>query len=174
MPLHQRFPFIPRFLVAAMSTLLISVVGATFAMAQSSEPVSTGTLTAPAVDDGATEGDAVELRGAGFAPGGSIDITIESDPVHITTVRADAAGAFVTTIRIPAGVPAGSHTLKATGPDPTGGIRVLSVQLNVLSTGSGSSSPLPRTGQDLLPIAVVGAAAVAAGGGALLARRRHA
>lgn len=178
MPLSQRFPFIPRLLVAVMSTLLVSVVGATFATAQSSEPVSAGPLTAPAATDGASTGDPVEVRGAGFAPGTSVDITIESDPIHIATVRADATGAFITMITIPAGLPAGSHTLKATGPDPAGGMRVLSMRVTIHtrsagSVGSGGGS-LPLTGSDVLPVALVGVGAVAVGGATLLLRRRHA
>lgn len=170
MPLSQQFPFVPRLVVAVMSALLVSVVGMTFALAQSSEPVSTGPLTAPAAEDGVSAGDVIEVSGSGYAPGGSVDITIESDPILLKTIRTDAAGAFVTTVTIPAGIPAGVHTLKATGPDPAGGLRVLSMSVTV--TGESGGGVIPRTGGDIAALAGIGAAALLAGGGVLVARRR--
>lgn len=172
MPLSQQFPSVPRLVMAVMSVLLVSVVGMTFATAQSSEPVSTGPLTAPEATDGVSAGEVIEVRGAGYAPGGLVDITIESDPVLLKTVRADAAGAFVTTVTIPAGFPAGSHTLKGTGPDPAGGLRMLSLPVTV--AGGSGGGVIARTGGDFAVLAGVAGVAILAGGGVLVARRRRA
>lgn len=170
MSISQQFPFVPRLAVAVMSLLLVSVVGMSYATAQSSEPVSTGPLTAPAAVDGASAGDVIEVSGAGYAPGGSVDITLESDPVLLKTVRTDATGAFVTTVTIPAGISAGVHTLKATGPDPAGGLRVLSMSVTV--AGGSDGGMLPRTGADIAAFVGIGTAAILTGGGVLVARRR--
>ena len=172
MPLAQRFPFIPRLLVATMSVLLVSVVGATFATAQSSEPVSTGPLTAPAATDGLESGESVRVSGAGYAPGASVDITIESTPTLLKTVTTDATGSFSTTVVIPATFPGGQHTLKATGADPAGGLRVLSLAVAVAGDAAGSG--LPRTGTDTFPLVGVAVAGIAVGAAILIVRRRQA
>ena len=169
MPISQRYPFVPRVIVALMSGLLILVVGATFATAQSSQPVSTGPLTAPEASGGVSAGDAIVVSGAGFSPGGSIDVTIESAPILLKTVGADATGAFTTTVTIPSGLAPGTHTLKATGPDPAGGLRVLSIAVTV----SGAGGSLVRTGSDVVPLVAVGLVAVAVGAGTLVMRRRR-
>jgi len=176
MSVQERFPDLPRLLVALMTAVLVVVVGSTYATAQTSEPVSTGPLTAPAVSGGVERGEEVRLSGAGYAPGASIDITIESTPRLLTTVTAGATGAFSVIVEIPAGFPAGSHTLKATGADPTGGLRVLSVPVTVepatgQSSGSGS---LVRTGSNTTLLVGVGVAAIAGGSALLRARRRRA
>lgn len=172
MPISERYPFLPRLLIALLSTLLVSVVGMTFATAQSSEPVSTGVLTATGTTGTVSAGDEIQIRGAGYAPGGQIDVTIESDPVLLKTVRADAAGTFEATVTIPAGLAPGDHTLKATGPHPVGGLRVLSVPITVAS--SSDTVDLARTGSDVVALVIVGAASVLAGGGILAVRRRRA
>lgn len=172
MSMSQRFPFVPRMLVALMSGLLVVVVGATFAAAQNSEPVSTGPLTAPSVSNGVSAGDTVVVSGAGFSPGGSIDVTIESTPVLLKTVLADAAGSFTTTVTIPSGLAGGAHTLKATGPDPAGGLRVLSIAVTV--SGAPDGGTLVRTGANLAPMLGVGLGAIIAGACILSLRHRRA
>lgn len=179
MPLPQRFPFLPRVVVALMSSLLLVLLGVTHATAQSSEPVSTGTLVVSeeTVGGSVDPGDSITVSGSGFAPGAQIDIVIESDPVLLATVRADVTGYFETTVTIPTeGVAPGAHTLKATGPDATGGLRVLAVQVQVAGDRSpnntGTGGTLPVTGGDLVTVALVGAGAVTLGG-LLLQRRRN-
>lgn len=165
MPITQRFPFVPRAIVALMSIVLLSVVGVTLASAQDSEPVSTGTLTVVG-DNAVAPGEEVELRGAGYAPGGSIAITIESEPRLLATVQADAAGAFRATVTIPTDITAGEHTLKATGPDASGGLRVLSADITVIGA-------LPRTGSDAAALTLAGLAAVSAGAATVIFVRRR-
>lgn len=172
MALHVRFPDLPRIAVAVMTAALVLIVGSTYAAAQSSEPVSTGPLTAPpASTQDLDPGDELRISGAGFAPGSTIDITMESTPVFLKRVTADATGAFSTTVQIPAGADAGSHTVKATGPDPAGGIRVLSVGITV---DASANDTLVRTGSGTTMLAVVGVVAIAGGSAILAVRRRRA
>lgn len=167
MHLLTRHPAVPRLLVGVMFAVLAMVVGATIAFAQASEPVSTGPLRPVDLPDVVEGETTTTVRGSGYAPGGQIDITIESDPVHLATVTADAAGSFEARVTIPAGLPAGAHTLKATGPDPAGGLRVLSTPVEVAGDPAG---PLATTGTSLLWLVVVGAGAIGVGG--VVSRRR--
>lgn len=174
MSMTQRLPFLPRALVALMSGVLLLLLGATHAWAQSSEPVSTGALQST-IDAGeeVQPGTEIALSGSGFAPGAQIDIVIESDPIHLGTVSTDATGYFEATVTIPTtGLSAGDHTLKATGPGPAGGLRVLSIPIEVAgSPVAASPAPygLPVTGLVVLPFAAFGLAAVV--GGAFLVQR---
>lgn len=179
MSMSQRLPFLPRALVALMSGVLVLLLGVTHAWAQSSEPVSTGSLQSGTIDPGeeVQPGTEITLSGSGFAPGAQIDIVIESDPIHLGTASADATGFFEATVTIPTtGLSVGDHTLKATGPDATGGLRVLSIPVEVVgSAGAAAPGPrptgpgLPVTGSVVLPLAALGVAAVV--GGALLIQR---
>lgn len=175
MSVPERFPDLPRILVALMTAILVIVVGATYATAQTSEPVSVGTLTVPGASDGVQPGELLRFSGAGFAPGASIAITMESTPVHLKSVHADASGAFSTTAAVPRGMTAGRHLLKATGADPAGGLRILSIAVTVRAsqgspTGAGT---LPRTGSETMTLLSVAAGAIAAGSAILVVRRRR-
>lgn len=184
MSLTQRLPFVPRALVALMSCVLVLLLGMTHAWAQSSEPVSTGTLESSVDPGGVVEpGDVVTMSGSGFAPGARIDIVLNSDPIHLATVEADATGFFEVTVPLPAGgLPAGRHTLTATGPDPSGGLRVLSVPVVVASDPAPDDpasdataarvAGLPVTGSPVLPLAALGALAVAVGSALVVRQRR--
>ncbi len=57
------------------------------------------------VEPGAT----VALSGSGYAAGVQLDVELHSDPVLLTTVTTDEAGAFSTDVVIPQDVPAGEH-----------------------------------------------------------------
>lgn len=76
-------------------------------------------------------GDSLLVTGAGFAPGSSVDITIESTPVLLGTVTADPSGAVASTVQIPATIAAGVHTIKLTGQTVGGAVLVQSHQITV-------------------------------------------
>jgi len=103
-------------------------------------PMAEGTLSSSAAD--LEPGVPTTVSGAGFAPGVDVVITVESAPVHLATVPADAAGAISTTVTIPTDLPAGTHTLMATGMTADGGTLVLSTEFVV----GGDDSGLPKTG----------------------------
>jgi LPXTG-motif cell wall-anchored protein len=191
MPITRRFPSLPRFIVAAATALLVLVVGATFAGAQSSQPVEQGSLS---VDDGdlvLVQNQTVEVSGGGYAPGAEVEVVIESDPVHLATTHASGSGEIVEDVTIPATITPGEHTLKATGADAAGGLRVLTAEVEVVADpgvdtdgdgdvddddgdtgGITDGGSLARTGSNLTGLAVIGVAAVAAGAGLLALRRR--
>ena len=95
--------------------------------ADSGQRATSGTLTvtaasvdpAPAtVQVGAgrvVAGHDLAVTAHGFTPGEGVAIVLHSTPVRLATVTADADGAIATVVRIPAGTPAGQHTLVLTG-----------------------------------------------------------
>lgn len=178
---HERFPSLPRVVIALMTAALFAVVGSSYATAQTSEPLSSGTLTAPGTSDGVTVGEAVQVSGSGFAPGSNVSITLESTPVLLRTVTTDGAGAFSTTVEIPRGTTPGRHTLKATGANPAGGLRVLTLEVNVTAPAGPQTQPqpqpgalLPRSGSNAIGLVAVGLAIMMAGCVVLAARWRRA
>jgi len=118
-------------------------------------------------------GGAVTISGSGFAPGSDVTITIESTPQTLTTVSADADGAFTATVQIPADLSTGSHMLKATGVTPDGATLVLSTEVTVAGTGA----ELAETGEGVPRTVLIVAAALAGvlllGTVGLFVRARH-
>jgi LPXTG-motif cell wall-anchored protein len=99
-----------------------------------------------------TEGGTVTMGGSGFDPGSSVSIDVYSAPIHLATVTADGAGAFVASVQLPDDLAAGSHSLRATGTAPDGGTLVLSKEFSV------AGGTLPETGR---PIGMLISAAAA-------------
>ena len=125
------------------------------------------------------------ITGKDFTPGGSVALTLHSDPVGIGTATAGSDGAFTAEATVPAGTAGGDHQVVAvdsgTGesasaplavvvpvPDPSG---QSSDQSGAVPSADGASpgGGLARTGSSALPV-VLGAA-LAAGAGTLLTRR---
>lgn len=88
-------------------------------------------------------GDSLYVTGAGFAPGSSVDITIESTPVLLGTVTADPSGAVASTVQIPTTIAAGVHTIKLTGQTVGGAVLVQSQQITIASVVSNSPTTTP-------------------------------
>jgi hypothetical protein len=120
-----------------------------------------GSLSSSAVD--LEPGVPTTVSGDGFAPGVNVDITVESAPIQLKTVAADATGAISTTVTIPTDLPAGTHTLKATGATIDGGTLVLSTQFVV----GGDDSGLPKTGYPIGLLASMSGVVLLAGLGVL-------
>lgn len=93
-------------------------------------------------DSTPTAGGSVGVSGSGYAPGSEVRITIESRSALLATVTADATGAFVATVTIPAAL-SGTHTIKSTGIAPDGSVRVLATVVTVSAPG------LPATDESL-------------------------
>ncbi|WP_146115407.1 NPCBM/NEW2 domain-containing protein [Microbacterium sp. MYb62] len=147
------------------------------------QPAGAVSLSASAVDAGET----VQVSGSGFAAGESVRIELHSDPVLLTTVEADAAGAFAATVRIPADTATGPHRIVVTS---ASGITA-EAALTVGAASGGATTPggagpntgavagavadgdLARTG-GALPIWALGAAGVLLLAGALIVARRRA
>ncbi len=110
-------------------------------------PATTGTLNTSLTS--VAPGDSVTVSGDGFLPGTPVQITIESTPTLLARVNADARGAIRATVTIPSGLEPGTHTLTATGANPSGGTLVLSRTITVTG-GGGSGLPLTGTNTALL------------------------
>ncbi|NHT19262.1 Ig-like domain repeat protein, partial [Cellulomonas sp. IC4_254] len=114
-------------------------------------------------------GAAVTLVARGFVPGERVTFVLHSDPVVLGTAIADADGVATLTVALPAGVPAGAHTVVATGAD-SGRAADVGVTL------TGPADGLAVTGTDPAALGGLVAALLVTGGalvaGARLQRRR--
>jgi hypothetical protein len=121
-------------------------------------PATTGPLTV--TPSTVNAGDTVTVKGGGFAPGATVQISIASTPTLIATVGADGSGSFSTTAVIPASIESGVHTVSATAASPSGG----SMTLTATVTVNGASQPaLAFTGSNSAALAGVAIAVIAVG-----------
>jgi len=90
----------------------------------------------------ASPGSTITVEGGGFAPGETVDVVLHSTPVTIGTPTADARGSFSAAMTIPGDVPAGSHTVVATGA-ASGRAFSAGVVLALPATGSGLDAAAP-------------------------------
>ena len=136
-------------------------------------PASADKLTLPtgakaAVSPGAT----MTLTGSGYLPNSTVSVIIYSSPQVLTSVITDATGSFTVTITVPKGLESGQHTLVASGVDPSGAVRYVTLPVTV-SGGTTGSGGLAYTGFDAALPLTGGLIAVAVGVAlTVLARRR--
>jgi Rieske Fe-S protein len=105
----------------------------------------------------------------GFQPWEKVTLVLHSTPVTIGEFTADGNGVLTAEFTLPAGIPAGSHTLVFDGT-----VTYYQEGLTVTAAGTSASGSLAYTGASVaLPLAL-GGALVVAGGGALLVSRRRA
>jgi LPXTG-motif cell wall-anchored protein len=128
-------------------------------------------------------GGSLQVSGSGYAPGATVTITLESTPVTLTATKANGAGAFQTSVVIPASTAPGAHKIVATGEAPDGGTLTLTGDLTVTSAVAAippSAAPaaapgaLPHTGSAPLPFALIGVVFVMLGIAIITWRRRSA
>jgi hypothetical protein len=115
----------------------------------------------------------------GFAAGATVEITLESDPVHLATVTADGSGQFSTPVTIPGGATPGSHSVVATGQGADGSTPAISAGLTIMSgtagaRAEGAAGRLPFTGSDSVPLVWIALALLTVGTAFVLAVRRRA
>ena len=118
-------------------------------------------LTAPA---SAVAGATISLTGDGYQPNEPLEIWLLSTPVQLTTLTADAQGAFTTTVTIPANVTPGAHTLEIRGAQSPTFAQSFTVFAALPATG-----PDPSAG----PIGVAALLLTGAGVGLVLITRRR-
>lgn len=87
-------------------------------------------------------GGQVAISGTGFPAAAELAIELRSTPVRVGVATSDAAGAFRTSVTIPATTPAGAHTLAVILPDGT----EATVPITVTRAGDGSGGVTPGTG----------------------------
>jgi hypothetical protein len=135
-----------------------------------SVPASNGTLQAPpGAAGGVGQGEKITITGSGYAPNSLVTILVYSEPQVLTSVWTDSTGSFTVEVTVPAGLPAGQHTLVAAGVDPNGVMRYLTLPVTVTE----GTAVLAYTGADIALPAFGGLAALAVGGGLLFAGRRR-
>ncbi len=138
---------------------------------------TTAAPTAPSVQvnpNQGTAGQQVVLSGSGFGSNDALTATFNSDPVVVATFRANAAGAFSVTIRIPADATPGLHTIVVTGASgrsASAGFTVLA--RSVASPAPTPTSPLARTGSALRDPLSAAAVLLVLGNCALLSGKRR-
>jgi hypothetical protein len=154
---------------------------------ESSDPVSVGAVAAPVVPAsppasadrlvlpaGATSavaaGATMTLTGSGYLPNSTVSLIIYSTPQVLTTVVTDATGSFTATVTVPAGLQNGSHTLVASGVDPAGNVRYVTLPVTV---SGGTASKLPATGFDIVLPLTGGLLAIAVGIALVFVGRRR-
>ncbi|MCC2322430.1 fibronectin type III domain-containing protein [Cellulomonas xiejunii] len=115
----------------------------------------------------------VSVSGGGFAPGEVVDVWLFSTPVLLGSVTVQADGTFAGRLRLPAGVPAGRHTLQINGTRADG--TLVSVAAGVLvAAAADEPDELAVTGAPAGSGALLALWLLVAGAGAVLvARRAH-
>ena len=155
----------------------------------SSAPVSTGVIPFPATvptsngdltpaagsSDEVVAGKTMVISGTGYEPHSTVTVLIYSSPQVLTTVVADANGAFTVTVTVPAGLTAGQHTLVASGVDDLGNPRFTTLAVTVSAAGVATvaTPKLAATGADVTAPLLGGLAALAVGAGLIVASRRR-
>lgn len=130
---------------------------------------------APAVVLGSSSvvaGGSLKVSGAGFAAGAQLKLELRSTPVALGTVTASDAGAFSTTVTIPASVPAGAHTLVVILPDGTEVTAAVTVTAAPSAGADAGGDALAQTGGEILMPAVWAAVLALMVGAGLMVRRR--
>ena len=176
------------------SATLFTYDPVTFTVTAPPTTTSTSTTTTPAptvtATPSVTDGENILVSTTGWQAGSTITVTLESDPIVLGTLVADALGNATGSFPLPSGVPTGAHTLRLTGTGIAGQVQVLTapvtvaraIAAQVTTTVPTTATPttvfrstLPVTGSDIATPAGIAFLLVGAGGAAMLvARRRHA
>ncbi|MGP6170787.1 InlB B-repeat-containing protein [Microbacterium sp. A204] len=138
-------------------------------------PANTGGSTVTSAPSNAAAGATITLVLKGFAPGSLVNLYVYSEPILLGSAIADSNGVATFTVKLPAGLAAGTHTLVGTGLNSAG--QATSVSQTIVTTAAGGKGSLATTG---LPVeqttnaALLGVMLLAFGGIALVVRRRKA
>ena len=121
-----------------------------------------------------TPGQEAVLSGTGFGSNDALTATFNSTPVVIATFRANAAGAFSVTIRIPSDATPGLHTIVVTGASGRSASTPFTVVAR-LTTGPvpTAGAPLARTGWPLRDPVALAALLLVVGHFALMFGKRR-
>jgi hypothetical protein len=138
-----------------------------------SVPTSNGDLQRPAGETGSvTAGKKITLSGSGYMPNSTISVIIYSEPQVLTSVVTDATGSFTVEVTVPAGLVNGQHTLVASGVDPSGNVRYMTLPVTVTGGTTGVGG-LAATGADIAVPLAGGLAVLALGAGLIVVSRRR-
>jgi LPXTG-motif cell wall-anchored protein len=150
---------------------LLLLLLATQAVLAQYEPSGSLTLSSDTVQAGGQVG----VSGTGFGPNTTVQLTIQSDPVHLATVTTTTGGTFSANVTVPTSF-SGTHTIVAAGVDASASVRVLAAQIQVLA-GLPATDTSPNTEfrqpSDSVVLAVAGAGIVMLTAGLLFLSRRR-
>jgi len=85
---------------------------------------------------GSTAAGSIAIQGSGYAPGSTVYLWLTGSSTFLANTRADAGGAFSTTVTIPAGTRAGLDTVQVNGFLPTGSVRSASIGTAVFASAT--------------------------------------
>lgn len=119
-------------------------------------------------------GDTVDETATGFGAGTEAKATVESTPIGLGTLTADATGTIRFSVKVP-GVTPGLHHVVVRGVSPTGAAHIVSLPLTVTgaAAGGGTGSGLPFTGFELGAASLLGAGLLGAGTVAVVSGRKR-
>ncbi|WP_412751221.1 fibronectin type III domain-containing protein [Krasilnikovia sp. M28-CT-15] len=129
---------------------------------------------APTMESDVTHGETpaagshITMSGDGFKPGTTVVVALYSEPQVLARPVVAANGSFSAVVTIPATYK-GEHTFVATGINPSGKVRYLTLPVTIAAAGTG----LPVTGPPITALALFGLAMVTAGCYAVFATRRR-
>lgn len=124
----------------------------------------------------------LDITGSGFGANARILLQAFSNPVALGSATTDAAGSFAKTVQLPDSVEPGAHTLRATGPGPTGATVSFDVAFTVAAAAAAAPAEAPETSPataddgssiGMVLLALFGVAAVLAVAFWLLTRTRR-
>lgn len=120
----------------------------------------------------AQAGGEIQIDGAGFAPGSTIELWLASDPIFLGEIVADAAGRFTTLITLPAGI-SGNHEIRALGQSGGGDSLEAVAPLTIEAAAFTLPEELPLTGAGFGQLILLGMLSMIAGAGLLVLARRE-
>jgi hypothetical protein len=126
-----------------------------------------------------TAGSSDTVFATGFAKagqpgaGGTVQLTFCSTPTSIGTATIAADGTISQAVSIPTDAVDGQHVIQAVGPNGEGGTTIVSTDLTVVSPVTNTSSSLPFTGFDIVPVVLSGVLLIVVGGSLVLVTRRR-
>ncbi len=114
--------------------VVVEANGAKVAMAAAG--AGGGALPASGGGLGSSAGGDVGVQASGFLPRSQVDVYLYSDPLWLGSAVVDAAGTVTMTVRVPAWVQSGSHTLQFVGYQGESTALALSTGIEVSSRAS--------------------------------------
>jgi hypothetical protein len=155
------------------SVLFSLALGAVVAMGLAGTAAAQYPLNGPTIAVVGVSGNTVNVSGSGWQAGAQITVTIQSAPVALGTVTANAAGTFSQNFTIPCSIGNGAHTVSASGIAADGTSRTASTQVT-LSNCTVSAGKLAFTGSNsTFPFAAAGVALVLVGSVLTVSMRRR-
>jgi LPXTG-motif cell wall-anchored protein len=130
------------------------------------------------VNPGTVEvGGQATVSGKGCAPGIAVTISLTPQgggaPIEVGSGTTDADGNFTVTFTVPAGTDPGVYTVTASCGTLVRDTTITVEPATAAPTTPGNGGSIPRTGTDLKPLGLIGAALLGGGGLLLLATRKR-